>query len=401
MKILHTSDWHLGHKFYNYDRKEEQIYFLRQIADIVKEQKPDVMVVSGDIFHTGVPNIDTQTMFVEELLHIHQQHESMEIVVTAGNHDSYSRLEIDKKLWNTLHIHIIGNVSADLNTHIIKIGNKGFVAAVPYCSERNFPQLSDEDANRQTTFFNALLNEVISQNDAQLPVVLMAHLAVRGCDTTGHKVGNIDDVECVGNLEYTSIDAIGTGYDYLALGHIHHPQFVSNNHRVRYSGTPFAVSFDEQYKHSVSMVEISKYGDTPSCSMITLDELRSVLTLPNCNEGTSIEHALELLKEKLNEKIYLRLNVNMEPEQSPAEYNFLVQEVLQAHSDPQCRFCLINPIRTVQPETEVSLSNRTIEEIRELSTDEIVEIAHQYFPLDDEQQQMLTEVIAEVSKEKI
>ena len=132
MKILHTSDWHLGHKLYNFDRKDEQLHFLRQIAKIVKDERPDVMIVSGDVFHVATPNIETQTMFVDELLNIHNQCDSMSIVVTAGNHDSYSRLEIDKNLWKRHNIYIIGNVSSSVEQHLINIKGKGIIAAVPF-----------------------------------------------------------------------------------------------------------------------------------------------------------------------------------------------------------------------------------------------------------------------------
>ena len=83
------------------------------------------MIVSGDVFHVATPNIETQTMFVDELLNIHNQCDSMSIVVTAGNHDSYSRLEIDKNLWKRHNIHIIGNVSSSVEQHLINIKGKG------------------------------------------------------------------------------------------------------------------------------------------------------------------------------------------------------------------------------------------------------------------------------------
>ena len=98
MKILHTSDWHLGHTLYNYDRTAEQQSFLRQLTRIVTEEQPDAMVVSGDIYHYSSPAAATQKMYTDAMLNIHQACPEMTIVVTAGNHDSSSKLEIDSSL---------------------------------------------------------------------------------------------------------------------------------------------------------------------------------------------------------------------------------------------------------------------------------------------------------------
>ena len=91
MKILHTSDWHLGHTLYNYDRTAEQQAFLRQLTRIVTEEQPDAMVVSGDIYHYSSPAAATQKMYTDAMLNIHQACPGMAIVVTAGNHDSSSK----------------------------------------------------------------------------------------------------------------------------------------------------------------------------------------------------------------------------------------------------------------------------------------------------------------------
>lgn len=108
MKILHTSDWHLGHTLYNYDRTAEQQSFLRQLTRIVTEEQPDAMVVSGDIYHYSSPAAATQKMYTDAMLNIHQACPGMAIVVTAGNHDSSSKLEIDSSLLAALRLERCG-----------------------------------------------------------------------------------------------------------------------------------------------------------------------------------------------------------------------------------------------------------------------------------------------------
>ena len=129
MKILHTSDWHLGHTLYNYDRTVEQQAFLRQLTRIVTEEQPDAMVVSGDIYHYSSPAAATQKMYTDAMLNIHQACPEMTIVVTAGNHDSSSKLEIDSNLWQHFGLNVVGNIErtaeeVNLDKHIIEINNE-------------------------------------------------------------------------------------------------------------------------------------------------------------------------------------------------------------------------------------------------------------------------------------
>lgn len=94
MKILHTSDWHLGHMLYNYDRTAEQGAMLYQMIHLVERHQPDVFLVAGDIFHTSTPSASVQTMLAEAIVEIHKACPEMTIVLTAGNHDSASKHEI-------------------------------------------------------------------------------------------------------------------------------------------------------------------------------------------------------------------------------------------------------------------------------------------------------------------
>lgn len=405
MKVLHTSDWHLGQKLYEYDRKEEQIHFLRQIADIVKTEKPDVMIVSGDIFHVATPSIETQTLFVEELLNIHNQYDTMTIVVTAGNHDSYSRLEIDKKLWRKHHIYIIGNISSNVEEHLINIGGKGWVVAVPYSSKRNFPQLSEDDnIDRQTLYFNALQGKVKELNTDNLPVILSAHLAVSGSDIKGHNIDkNADNQEVIGGLEYSDADQLGDYYDYIALGHIHHPQFVGSGKRIRYCGTPMAITFNEEYEHSVTIIEIEKHYDTPIFKILPINELKPVLTLPKEDsqkpEGATIEEITPLLEEVLDKDIYLRLNIKTGKDDNVAELYWRIINVLDKNGSHKCRFCLINPIREEIISEGVENKSLSLDEIKELTVEQIVEVVNQTVKLDDDQQKILIEIIEKIEKD--
>ena len=108
MKIVHTSDWHMGSRLYNYDRTDEEEHFFRQLSRVVEKERPDVLAVSGDIYHTGTPGNDVAKRFTERLLDVVGKCPEMETVVIAGNHDSYSRLVVDEALWKRFHVHVFG-----------------------------------------------------------------------------------------------------------------------------------------------------------------------------------------------------------------------------------------------------------------------------------------------------
>ena len=91
MKIIHTADWHIGQNFYNYDRMEEHKYFFAQLNDIVKKEKPDALLISGDIYHTSIPSNSSTKLYTEALIDLHKSCPTMRIYVIAGNHDSYTQ----------------------------------------------------------------------------------------------------------------------------------------------------------------------------------------------------------------------------------------------------------------------------------------------------------------------
>ncbi|MBQ6247118.1 MAG: exonuclease subunit SbcD, partial [Kiritimatiellae bacterium] len=160
MKIIHTADWHLGHRLYNYDRTDEEEHFFRQLAATVRKEQPDALVVCGDIFHSGTPGNDVAKRFTERLLDVLAECPAMETVVIAGNHDSYSRLVVDKALWKRCRAHLFGMPAedregrAEFARNVVEIPGKGLIAAVPFCHSRNFPLVEGaEGDNRAKNYF--------------------------------------------------------------------------------------------------------------------------------------------------------------------------------------------------------------------------------------------------------
>ena len=385
MKILHTSDWHLGHTLYNYDRTEEQMAMLLQMVKIVKEQKPDVFLLCGDVYHTPQPSAAVQTMFTNALVEIHDACPDMAIVITAGNHDSGSKHDIFRTPWRALKVYTVGNIdTSQKEDMIIEVPGKGYVIAVPYVNERNMPK----------GLFQELIDIALLKNADNLPIVMMAHTTVSGCDFAGHE--NASEY-AVGGIDSYDTDEMGKGYDYLALGHIHHGQFIhTGHHNVRYSGSPIPVSFDENYRHTVSIVEIAGHGEKPAVSEIEINPHRPLVTLPTSGVATW-EVAKELLeKYPADIEAYIRLNVEVD-DFLPAEAN---AEALLICEDKRCRFCVINSRRQKRSQREAKVMS-----VQEFKTEEPIEIAERYaedlgINFDSDMKELFSEALAALKEEE-
>jgi len=355
MKFIHTSDWHLGHELYGYDRKEEQASALRQIEASVRAEQPDALIVSGDVFDTPAPSAAVQKYFTAAVMRMHAASPGTVIIITAGNHDSGSRHEISRILWETQGVHMIGAINkADPGSQIVELPGKGYVIAVPYSSERRIPE----------GFWQGLLDEVASRNDAGLPIIMTAHLTVSGSDFRGH-----EDVRerTVGGIESIELSELGDGYDYIALGHIHRPQTLEGSAgRVRYSGTPVPVSFDEAYPHSISLVEIASHGAIPVIREIPIENPHPLVTLPA--EGFAPWEEVRRLAKAFPKDLpaYVRLNVAVEDFLPPDT----IAEARKLISEGQGRFCYVNARReTRESGTRQSL---TVSEFRAMDPLEVV-----------------------------
>lgn len=356
MKILHTSDWHLGHVLYGYDRTDEQQSMLDQMVKIADETKPDLFIVSGDVYHTPDPKPAVQKMFNKAIAALCKTCPEMTIVVTAGNHDSGTKHEIFKTPWEALNVYTIGRFDKDhLESNVIEIPGKGYVIAMPFTHDRFLPE----------NIFQQLIDLANQKNTDNLPIVFSAHTAISGGDFTGHEDAND---KRVGGVDMVDVSTIGHGYDYLALGHIHKPQFVhTGRHNVRYSGAPLPVSFDEAYLHSVTIVDIPAHNAALTDENFTFIEIhnpRLLVTLPNpddTNEFGSWE-ALHTQFEAYpaNERVYIRLNVS-DPESMPSN----VYDQAQAFSkDKDYHFCYINKAKRNTAESIKGQHHMTVEEFQ-------------------------------------
>lgn len=400
MKIIHTSDWHLGHRLYNFDRTDEEEFFFKNMADVVEQEKPDALLIAGDVFHTCAPGNDVAKRFCDSLLEIQCRSPETEIVLIAGNHDSYSRLEIDKSLWKRLHVTVVGTPAetaeghADFGKNVISVPGKGIVAAVPFCHARNFPTVpGDEGERRDLAYFKAMSEYVESVNSDNLPVVLMAHLPVgRDTDLVGH-----EKLALIGGEETVEASVLGSGYDYIALGHIHKSQWVKGDRKLaRYAGTPRKIHFDEQHMHGVDVVEVSR-GQDPQVRTVPLP-LKYRLVTVGGEKGLPFEEAFRALgAEDLRAGDFVRLNVAMDAEEAEGpDWRERARVLVESKG---ARFTHLNPVRKETVETEKAVRSMTMQEIRGLKDEDVVGLLAKEHALTDEQKDLLRGLLAQMEKE--
>lgn len=365
MKILHTSDWHLGHVLYGYDRYDEFEHFFARLVEILRWEVPDVLVVSGDIFDISNPSASVARLFKDSILRLREILPDMSIVITAGNHDSASRIDIDRNLWKAGGIHVFGGVERngseyDFSQNIVKVGDKGYVVGIPFVNRAFMPR-TDKDLSPERSFFKEAEKAVEKINIEGRPVVLMAHIAVEGCDSEGHRLSPI------GGFDTVSLNVFGDTWSYVALGHIHKAQMLGGEGRVAYSGSPLAISFDEPSHHYVFLVNIDE-DSVPEIQKIEINPLRPLITLPS--EPVDFKRAIRLLsKFPEKEKAYIRLNV---AQSQPLPVDCQEQAVAKT-KDKECRFCTIKYTDTSEAVEKLSVGDLKIFEFTEIDPIRIAE----------------------------
>ena len=393
MKIIHTADWHLGQTLRQYDRSDEHQHFFDQLVGLVACERPDALLVCGDVFHTATPSNATVKMYTDNMIRLHEACNEMKIIVIAGNHDSPSRLESTGEVWKLANVAVVGAIEHtdggyDIGKHIIKVADKGYVVAIPDVNER------------YNDIFGIAQNAVDELNGEKLPVVMMAHLAVKGCDPSGHRMERSTEV---GGKAMVAPDEMTTSAcDYVALGHIHHPQTLNTPITTRYSGSVLHVNFDERFPHSVSVVTIGKHGEKPEIKEVKIHQKRHLYIVPK--EPLPVDEALaQLSRFNPDEPGYLRLDVKVKG-YAPNDLEDRVMRLL--NDKPQLRFCFVNNVTERTENSNSQLLGLNADELKQASPDDVFNVALNYceekknHSLDEEQKLLLKGVVEQVMREQ-
>ena len=306
MRILHTSDWHLGMPLKLGTMIEDQQYFLDQMYSIIEEYDVDAVICAGDIYDSSVTNAEAIELYSGAITKICKEL-GKKMIVIAGNHDSGARLASGRELLELAGLYVSGKIVRDIGP--VSLGNAD-IYPIPFFNRDEVAALFPDkknDITSQEAATKVLCDHIKEKMDASRVNIIVSHAYI-----TSAELSDSDRAAQVGQATSVSKDVFN-GFDYVALGHIHKPQAITET--IRYSGSPIKYSFgveETQIKQvliydtdskEIIPVALNMRHDRRSISG-TYDEIRAMEAIENCYLRVTVSDriaSLELLSE-LKEK---------------------------------------------------------------------------------------------------
>ncbi|MBF0278347.1 MAG: exonuclease SbcCD subunit D C-terminal domain-containing protein [SAR324 cluster bacterium] len=291
MKLIHTSDWHLGRMLYGRKRYDEFGQFLDWLATFIEQNAVNALLVAGDIFDTTAPSNRALQLYYQ-FLHRISQSDCRHVIIIGGNHDSPSLLNAPREVLRSLNVHVVGRMadSPDEENFLLN-DNSGvpelMVCAVPFLRDRDVRQAeageSIEEKGQKLIrgiqdHYKTVVETALRRcEELQIspPLVGMGHLFTAGGQTAdGDGVRDL----YVGSLAHLTSDTFPAQIDYLALGHLHVPQKVGESEFRRYSGSPIPMNFGEA-KQQKQVLSVEFSGKIPSVASIPVPSFQKLESL--------------------------------------------------------------------------------------------------------------------------
>ena len=419
MKILTTSDWHLGSLFHGNDRLPEHKHFLRWLLGQIEGQQPDALLIAGDVFDNGNPSAAAQSVYYEFLADATQKCPGMQIVITAGNHDSANRLEAPRALLTRHKVEVRGHVHRtwkndeggkwvleykDLMIPVTgKDGDTVVILAVPYLRNDVVQNVSYSQG------VNHILHELTALARERYPgtkLVMMAHMYAKGADIAAK---DPSEKIVIGGLEEVSMDGWEDHPDYLTCGHIHKRQHIWNTDWARYTGSVLPMSFAEvDYRHGVDLVTFAEEKKKPVIEFLEYTPQHKLRILPENDEELTPGKWLKYIDKELPDRVdgelgedfvYLMLKVKFEKVSNDA-----VKELEAFVGKKNAVLC---KIQKIVPALDVSTiaGDRKLQSIDDILDRDPMETLRETFSIRNEkemnghQEQMLRELLASIREE--
>ena len=309
IKIIATSDWHIGNVFHGVDRIAEHQHFLSWLTGQITKHQPDVLLVAGDVFDNGNPSAAAQSLYYEFMADVTSRCPWLQVVITAGNHDSANRLEAPRALLHHHRVEVRGSVRrhwvgdveggdrwtsdfADLLIPVVSRNNteRALVLAVPFLRS---DVMVDGSYSKGV---NALLSELTAyarDHYPDTPLIMMAHMYATGADIAKDCSERI----VVGGMEQVDMDEWAVRPDYLTCGHIHKRQHIWGTNWARYTGSVLPMSFAESdYQHGVDLITLAPEG--PTVSFLEYRPQHRLVSLPEAE----LKSLLKMVSEQLPDR---------------------------------------------------------------------------------------------------
>lgn len=420
MKILTTSDWHLGNLFHGNDRLPEHHDFLSWLLKQIEEQQPDALLVAGDVFDNGNPSAAAQSAYYEFLANATQKCLHMQVIITAGNHDSASRLEAPRPLLTRYHVEIRGNINKtwirneeggnwqiDYDDLMIPItgknGDKAVVLAVPYL--RN-DIVQNASYSKGVNNFLRTLTAKAREKYPGLPLVMMAHMYAKGADIAKN---DASEKIIIGGQEEVNMDGWTDHPDYLTCGHIHKRQHIWNTNWARYTGSILPMSFAEKdYTHGIDVVTLHE-GMKPEVLHLVYQPQHKLVVLPENDEELTPKKLKKLINDNLKERVngklgedfdYVTLKVKLE-KMSNDDIKAL-EDLVNAKNAVLCRIQKIIP----QLDTKTISGEQSLKSIEDIINRNPMDTLREAFfikhnvEMNEQQETMLSDIISAIKNEE-
>lgn len=400
MRILHTSDWHLGRTLYGRKRYAEFTSFLDWLLETIKAQRIDTLLVAGDVFDTNTPGTRAQELYYKFLYQVAASC-CRHVVVIAGNHDSPSFINAPKELLLALNVHVVGAMTDDLNSEVITLSHDGLpeaiICAVPYLRDKDIRSIEPGETidDKNAKLIQGLKNHyaevckiaekkqkaIKDESGVHVPIIGMGHLF-----TAGGKTTEDDGVRelYVGSLAHVHVDTFPTSIEYMALGHLHVPQIVGSRANLRYCGSPIPMGFGEaKQTKQVIVVEFEN-------QKVSIEEV----IIPCFQKLVKIVGNLDDINKRLNELLMANTSVWLEVEYRGKE---IVSNLRQIIAD-KIEGSAIEVLRIKNSRlSERLMGEVSIEEtLDDLKPEEVFKRCLDAYEVVDEDRQILTHCYQEI-----
>jgi exonuclease SbcD len=406
MRIIHTSDWHLGQFFINKSRAQEHQKFITWLLQQVLEYDVDAVIIAGDIFDTGSPPSYARELYNQFVIGMNKL--GRQLIILAGNHDSVSTLNESKDILAQLNTQVIAAASDDLASQVLTLKNKAgevgaIVCAIPYLRPRDIMQSRSGESGQQKQqalglaigqHYSDVFELAEKQRDAlhntspnnPVPIIATGHLTAMGV-TTSESVRDI----YIGSLEAFPAKDFPAA-DYIALGHIHRPQRVAKTEHIRYCGSPIPLSFDELGSDSTISQKKVLLVDFKDGALNRVEPLSVPLFQPMQvikGDLNSIEQQLaQFTSDAINENEDCQLPTWLSIEVDTQDYlNDLQQRIQALTADMNVE---ILQLRRARKQQQQRIEREDKELLAELSPEDVFErrLASEIFETEDEKERL-------------
>lgn len=344
MKILHTSDWHVGKRLMGRERLAEQAEVLDEMIALCESEQIELVLIAGDVFDTYTPQAEAEELFFSKIKQVAGRDRA--VLIISGNHDDGVRLSAVSPLSQEQGVYIVGNSRGAISTsfqgrkthptssgkgYVVfenERGEKAFIATLPYPNEARFKEEKSELSYVER--MKGWIDEGVSGNTEKLPSILLAHIFVAG--------GKISDSEReidLGGARALPIEALPSA-DYIALGHLHKKQKMGIGH-CYYSGSPLQYSFDERADKCVKVFDLTSNG-VENLRDIPLTKGKRLVRL----EAETVENAETLLEAYADNLVEMKLILTAPLTQGDsarlAQHENLVSLVAEVRTEEEIRF---------------------------------------------------------------